>query len=145
MKPVVCLIALLFLTGCRVQWQWPLESFFNDDDIIVFPKWTQRSNEEFSFFQKELSTEGDNVIFAIGLPETKQGLVLEVNCKTATFHVFETLRQIRSDAFQTNDPFYQFDVFGLGIRYFRIAFSKSISRTTLPAAIGTQLCSAPKA
>ena len=143
MKKAVIYLFIFFLAGCRVETQWPLESFFNNDDTYSFPKWSLRTNKKFSFYQKELSTDGVSVTFAIGLPETKRGLVIVVDCNASTFHVLETLYQVGQSTFRANDPFYQFDVFGLGIRYLRIAFGRSISHKTVPAIIGSELCSAP--
>jgi hypothetical protein len=138
---VGCIFLISILSACRVQVQWPLETYFTDSDVIEFPLWTQKRGGE--FFQKTLSIDGDNTTFAIGFPEKKRGLVLEVNCETASYHILETLRQRKSGTFLTDDAFFQLDSFGVGIRYLRFIFEKPVSSLTLPHAVGTELCSAP--
>ena len=118
----------------------PFVSFFCDRVVVKFNKNDTLKRGRIKTYSKIIYQNDDEVIFAISEPKQEKALLLSINCDKSEYHVLEVLERTGHRRFEPKDSFWQFDSFGIGIRYFRILFSKPISKFTMPIAMGTKLC-----
>ena len=72
-------LVCVFVSACKVETQLPLEFFF-EDAVINFNEMEKKyGKNKFVFFQRQMSSSGEERTFVIGLPSQKKGLVLTVN------------------------------------------------------------------